>query len=327
MATLLRYSPYQPEWKEEYERLRDHLYHHLQPFILDIVHVGSTSVEGLGAKPILDVNVIYEKHFTTIQSILESLGYHYEGEKGIPNRHAFRTEAQTFYEHHLYVSLVGSDNLVQQLRFKLALQTFPKYRTEYMELKQQLIERDRRDRERYTNQKTPFIKRVLQEVTDMKSIIFAGGCFWGVEAYFKQLDGVTDTEVGYIGGNGPATYEAVCAGSGHAEAVLIVYDEATISLNKLLDHLFNIIDPTSLNRQGPDRGIQYRTGIYNYAPEKEEFIQNYLSVRQKEYKKPLQLEVKTNLTFHPAEGYHQDYLDKNPRGYCHVDLTSHVNVD
>ena len=160
----------------------------------------------------------------------------------------------------------------------------------------------------------------------MRSIVFAGGCFWGVEAYFKQLEGVEHTEVGYIDGTGEATYEEVCAGSGHAEAVLIRYDESIISLKKLLDHLFNIIDPTSVNKQGNDVGVQYRTGIYNYANDEIPFIKNYLNIRAKKYDKPLALDLKTNLTFFPAEEYHQDYLEKNKHGYCHIDLNSYKNV-
>lgn len=160
----------------------------------------------------------------------------------------------------------------------------------------------------------------------MKSIILAGGCFWGVEAYFKQLQGVTDSETGYVDGNHATSYEKVCAGSGHAEAVLIHYDEDIISLKKLLDHLFNIIDPTSINKQGNDVGVQYRTGIYNYTPEQKPFIDSYLVVRQKEYKRPLRLDLKTGLAFYKAEEYHQDYLSKNKNGYCHIDLSSHKNV-
>ncbi len=160
----------------------------------------------------------------------------------------------------------------------------------------------------------------------MRQIIFAGGCFWGVEAYFKQLNGVLDTEVGYIGDDSQVTYEDVCAGSGHAEAVWLEYDENLISLKVLLDHLFNIIDPTSINRQGPDKGIQYRTGIYNYVKEEEPFIRAYLAQKQTQYDKPLTVEMKTSLTFQLAEDYHQDYLDKNKDGYCHVDLSSYKNV-
>lgn len=160
----------------------------------------------------------------------------------------------------------------------------------------------------------------------MKSIVFAGGCFWGVEAYFKQLEGVTETEAGYINGNGKATYEEVCSQIGHAEAVELTFDEDIISLKKLLDHLFNIIDPTSINKQGNDRGIQYRTGIYNYTPEMADLIQGYINIRQKEYPKKIMIELKTNLEFFKAEEHHQDYLNKNKNGYCHVDLNSHKNI-
>lgn len=160
----------------------------------------------------------------------------------------------------------------------------------------------------------------------MKSIIFAGGCFWGVEAYFKQLEGVIETEVGYIDGPGNVTYNQVCDAVGHAEAVRIDYDETVISLKKLLDHLFNIIDPTSINKQGNDVGIQYRTGIYNYAADEVPFIENYLTIRAKEYNKPLALETKTNLEFFKAEDYHQDYLEKNTSGYCHINLGSYKDV-
>lgn len=160
----------------------------------------------------------------------------------------------------------------------------------------------------------------------MKSIVFAGGCFWGVEAYFKQLDGVTNTEAGYINGEGYATYEEVCNASGHAEAVYVLFDEDIISVKKLLDHFFNIIDPTSINKQGNDKGIQYRSGIYNYSAEMYEFIQSYINMRQKEYSKKIVIELRTNLEFFSAEEFHQDYLNKNKHGYCHIDLTSYKNI-
>ncbi|MFK5882998.1 MAG: peptide-methionine (S)-S-oxide reductase MsrA [Candidatus Izemoplasma sp.] len=160
----------------------------------------------------------------------------------------------------------------------------------------------------------------------MKSIILSGGCFWGVEAYFNQLDGVTETEVGYIGGQGNTTYEDVCNGSGHAECVFIRYDQEVISLKKILDHFFNIINPTSLNKQGPDIGVQYRTGIYNYGAEDKVFINNYLSVRQKEYNKPLAIEVVDYSEYIKAETNHQEYLKKNKNGYCHIRLDSYQDV-
>jgi methionine-S-sulfoxide reductase len=323
---LLRYSTYQPLWKEEFRRIQTYLDGLLTGLALDIIHVGSTSVESMSAKPILDIDIVYEEHLDLIIEILEKNGYVYEGEKGIKDRHAFRCTLNHFYEHHLYACLLGSKNLQNHLKLKRALQNNPRFRELYHQTKKDLITKNNSDRERYTNAKTTIIQSILKEVDKMKSIVFAGGCFWGVEAYFKQLEGVHDTEVGYINGPGETTYKAVCEGSGHTEAVLLHYDEQTISLKKLLDHLFNIIDPTSINKQGPDRGIQYRTGIYNYLPEQLPFIENYIAVRQKEYKKPIVLEILDNLTFYPAEDYHQDYLDKNKFGYCHVDLGSYRNV-
>ncbi|HEY8395953.1 MAG TPA: peptide-methionine (S)-S-oxide reductase MsrA [Bacilli bacterium] len=157
----------------------------------------------------------------------------------------------------------------------------------------------------------------------MKRIVFAGGCFWGVEAYFKLLKGVTDTTVGYVNGNIPnPRYEDLKAGRAtHAEAVEIYYDETVISLKKLLEHLFQIIDPTSVNRQGEDIGLQYRTGVYYKQAEDKEIIESYISEKQKEYNGKIAVEVKAETGFYPAEEYHQDYLDKNPGGYCHVDLS------
>ena len=160
----------------------------------------------------------------------------------------------------------------------------------------------------------------------MKSIVFAGGCFWGVEAYFKQLTGVLETSTGYINGEGKTTYEKVCNHSGHAEAVNIIFDEEVISFKKLLDHLFNIIDPTEINKQGNDIGIQYRTGIYNYTEEQLPFIKSYFLIKQKEYDRDIVIELATNLPFYTAEEHHQDYLEKNIDGYCHIDLSSYKNI-
>lgn len=327
MSKLLRYQEYSALWKTEFERLQSHLDHLLTTLIREIVHVGSTSVESLGAKPILDIDIIYQENLDLIIKVLETSGYRYEGEKGIIDRHAFAYLKDDFYEHHLYVIKEGSIALNNHLSFKRALQNNPLYRKQYQDLKQQLIQENNKNRERYTESKTDFILSILKEESLMKSIVLGGGCFWGVEAYFKQLEGVLDTEVGYINGNGETTYKEVCEGSGHAEAVLLKYDEERISLKKILDHFFNIIDPTSINKQGPDVGVQYRTGIYNYLPEQLPFIENYLSVRQKEYAKPIQVECLSNLTFYPAEDYHQDYLDKNKNGYCHVKLDSYKNVE
>jgi methionine-S-sulfoxide reductase len=156
----------------------------------------------------------------------------------------------------------------------------------------------------------------------MKTIYLAGGCFWGVEAYYKKLKGVTDTQVGYANGNYPnPTYQEVCDEKAtHAEAVKVVFNEKQITLEKLLEHLFRIIDPTSVNKQGHDEGIQYRTGVYFENKEDETVARKYVQLRQKDYRKSIALEIQPLRGFYDAETYHQDYLDKNPNGYCHVDF-------
>lgn len=156
----------------------------------------------------------------------------------------------------------------------------------------------------------------------MKKVTLAGGCFWGVEAYFKQLDGVKGTVSGYAGESREApTYEEVCNGSGHAEAVEITYDENTIALRTLLKHFFTAIDPTTRFRQGPDIGIQYRSGIYRFEDGDRPVIDAMIEEVQKDYDKPIQTEVKQTMPFFEAEGYHQDYLGKHPGGHCHLDLS------
>jgi methionine-S-sulfoxide reductase len=156
----------------------------------------------------------------------------------------------------------------------------------------------------------------------MKNIILAGGCFWGVQAYYDKVKGVNQTEVGYIDGDFPnPTYEQVCQGSNHAEAVKIAYDETQVSLKHLLDHFFQIIDPTTINRQGNDIGRQYRTAIFFEDEEDFKFITNYIENVRNKYPKPIRTEVKKAPEFFPAETYHQKYLKKNPCGYCHIDLS------
>lgn len=156
----------------------------------------------------------------------------------------------------------------------------------------------------------------------MKRIVLAGGCFWGVEAYYKRLKGVIKTNVGYANGNiSNPTYELLINKvATHAEAVEIYYDEKVISLEKILEHLFRFIDPTSLNQQGGDIGIQYRTGVYYQTEEDKIIIQEFIDERQKQYHKLICVEVLKEDNFYLAEDYHQDYLDKNPYGYCHVNL-------
>ncbi len=153
----------------------------------------------------------------------------------------------------------------------------------------------------------------------MAEIYLAGGCFWGMQKYFESIAGVLSTEVGYA--NGPAlhpTYEQVCESSGHAETVRIEYNPTQAPLPFLLGLYFDAIDPTSVNRQGGDRGIQYRTGIYYTDPADLPVIQDELSKLQERYSTPIAIEVKPLENFGSAEEYHQNYLDKNPGGYCHI---------
>lgn len=157
----------------------------------------------------------------------------------------------------------------------------------------------------------------------MKEIYLAGGCFWGVEEYFSRINGVVDTEVGYANGHTEEpTYKQVCTGiTGHTETTYIKYDESKVSLKDLLDRFFRIIDPTLLNRQGGDIGSQYRTGIY-YTDEKDiDPIEEVIREKQKGYSKKIVTEVMPLKKYYPAEDYHQDYLRKNPGGYCHIDMS------
>ena len=152
-----------------------------------------------------------------------------------------------------------------------------------------------------------------------KTIYLAGGCFWGLQKYMDQFDGILSTTVGYANGSTKdPSYEEVCAGSGHAETVKVEYDPQTISLTDLLDRFFMVIDPTSVNRQGNDTGVQYRTGIYYEDPDDLPVINQVMGKVGKTVGGPLATELKELEAFYPAEEYHQKYLDKNPGGYCHI---------
>ena len=153
----------------------------------------------------------------------------------------------------------------------------------------------------------------------MKTIYLAGGCFWGMQKFFDQFAGVVDTEVGYA--NGPDTapsYQDVCADSGHAETLRIDYDEDVISLTGLLNYYFMVIDPLSVNRQGGDSGIQYRTGIYYTDEMQLPEIETVYSAEEKKAGAALAVELMPLHNFFSAEEYHQKYLEKNPGGYCHI---------
>lgn len=156
----------------------------------------------------------------------------------------------------------------------------------------------------------------------IKTIYFAGGCFWGTERLFQIVPGVVETEVGYANGHTEhPTYEEVCTDTtGHRETVKVVYDNDAVSLETLLDVFFLCIDPTVQNRQANDIGSQYQTGIYYEDMEDATIIEEAC---QKETKKHVvfYVEQKPLEIYYPAEEYHQDYLLKNPTGYCHI--TSH----
>ena len=153
----------------------------------------------------------------------------------------------------------------------------------------------------------------------MSIIYLAGGCFWGLQKFFDQFEGVISTEVGYANGPEKApTYEEVCNDSGHAETVKIVYNEKLLSLEKLLDYYFMVIDPLSVNKQGHDEGIQYRTAIiYTDESQKPVIMRVYERVKEKLDEEPA-VAVEALVNFFPAEEYHQKYLEKNPGGYCHI---------
>lgn len=160
----------------------------------------------------------------------------------------------------------------------------------------------------------------ISEKMDMKEIYFAGGCFWGTEHFFSLVPGVKSTEVGYANSRVPSpSYQEVCSGrTGAAETVKVVYDPDSVSLPFLIDLYFETIDPTILNRQGNDIGTQYRTGIYYNDAADRAVIDESLDRERKQYARPVVVEVKPLENFYKAEDYHQQYLVKNPGGYCHI---------
>jgi len=153
----------------------------------------------------------------------------------------------------------------------------------------------------------------------MKTIYLAGGCFWGMQKFIDQFEGVLATEVGYANGpDTPPSYEDVCHDSGHAETVRVDYDEGKLPLDTLLDMYFLVIDPLSVNRQGGDEGIQYRTGVYYTDEAQRPAIEAAFARAEQKAGAKLAVELKPLKNFFSAEEYHQKYLDKNPGGYCHI---------
>ncbi|MCB0333738.1 MAG: peptide-methionine (S)-S-oxide reductase MsrA [Bdellovibrionales bacterium] len=162
----------------------------------------------------------------------------------------------------------------------------------------------------------------LEATRTQETAYLAGGCFWGMEDLLRTLPGVIETEVGYTGGSaGNPSYPIVSSGtSGHAESVKIVFDPTKTSYEELLHFYFRIHDPTTLNRQGNDRGTQYRSAIFYLSEEQKQTAEKVIAEvnASKKWDSPIVTEVTRAGEFYPAEGYHQDYLQKNPNGYtCH----------
>jgi peptide-methionine (S)-S-oxide reductase len=154
----------------------------------------------------------------------------------------------------------------------------------------------------------------------MAKACFAAGCFWGVQAYFDQVPGVTKSTVGYTGGHTEnPTYESVCSHTtGHAEATLLEFDTSVVSYETLVQQFFRMHDPTQLNRQGPDVGDQYRSAIFYFDDEQREIAQKVADEVGKNYDKPVVTEISPATTFYNAEEYHQKFTEKTGQGACHI---------
>jgi peptide-methionine (S)-S-oxide reductase len=154
----------------------------------------------------------------------------------------------------------------------------------------------------------------------MEKATFAAGCFWGVEAAFRQVAGIIETAVGYTGGKlENPTYKDVCTDStGHAEAVEVTFDPARVSYGQLLDVFWSTHDPTTLNRQGPDVGTQYRSGIFFHSPQQEAAARASKEEHQARFRRPIVTEIVPASTFYRAEEYHQRYLERRGLASCHI---------
>lgn len=172
-------------------------------------------------------------------------------------------------------------------------------------------------------------RREETDVENLREIYYAGGCFWGVEAYFSRIPGVCDVTVGYANGTTEnPTYQEVCSHTtGHAETVRVLYDPGRVSLRTLTEHFFKIINPLTLNQQGNDVGDQYRTGIYYTDEADVETLQAVMDAEQEKYDSPIVVELLPLTCYYLAEEYHQDYLVKNPGGYCHIDFSGLAEFD
>ena len=154
----------------------------------------------------------------------------------------------------------------------------------------------------------------------MEKAVIAAGCFWGVQFYFDQIPGVTETTVGYTGGHTEnPSYEQVCTHTtGHAEAVQIAFDPQLVTYEVLLKHFFRMHDPTQLNRQGPDVGDSYRSAIFYTSDEQKAAAEQARKQAQADFKDPIVTEITKLAVFYPAEDYHQKFAERTGRGLCHV---------
>ncbi len=163
----------------------------------------------------------------------------------------------------------------------------------------------------------------LKAEKNLSTIYLAGGCFWGVEEYMSRIAGVYDAVSGYANGKteDPTYEEVIREDTGHAETVRVIYDPEVLTLDELLAYFFDVVDPTTLNKQGNDVGTQYRSGLYYENDGDKEIIDKHIETLSSQYKEEIVVEVVPLDNFYLAEEYHQDYLKKNVNGYCHIDMS------
>lgn len=171
------------------------------------------------------------------------------------------------------------------------------------------------------------------ETTNVEKIYLAGGCFWGTDRFFKHMRGIEETHAGYVNSDIPnPTYKEVCTGkTGAAECAEVLYNATTVDLSKLLDLFFKTFDPTQVDGQGTDHGTQYRSGIFYTTDSQRNTAMECLHRLEKAYGRPLPVEVRPCKNFTRAEPEHQDYLERNPDGYCHIppkvmELARHASI-
>lgn len=184
-----------------------------------------------------------------------------------------------------------------------------------------VLDIDSRELNTFDDTDRVFLEQLTQLLhPEEAEIWFAAGCFWGAQKFFKMVEGVISTEVGFANGDtqDPSYQEVYTDTTGHAECVHVVYQPDVVSLRELTELYFQIIDPLSLNQQGEDVGTRYRTGVYFNRTEDAEILKEVFEEQQATFGENLAVELLPLKCFYPAEEYHQDYLDKNPNGYCHL---------